>query len=116
MNFFRKNSKVKKENRITLLKEITKTMPIKKKEKILIDAPEDACFWVNNGPVLKNLAELRQAFAEMTDEQFEFHAKKDENDFAKWVCEILGEEELGKKISKAKTKKGAANVVARFLK
>jgi hypothetical protein len=48
---------------------------------VLADAPPDKCFWVNCGPILKNLRELREALAgSISDEQFAYHVARDRND------------------------------------
>lgn len=77
------------------------------------EAPEDKCFWVNYGPVVRNIDELREALRDMTDDQFRFHAfDRDINDFAKWVEEVLGHHSCAQKIARAKTRQSAARALA----
>lgn len=76
-------------------------------------APPDQCFWVNEGPVVKDVAELRQALREMTEEQFRYHAMdRGVNDFAKWMDEVLGHCMCAAKVAKAKTRESAVRALA----
>lgn len=90
-------------------------MPRTKKQKNLVVAEGERCFWVNNGPVLKDLGELKTALLAMGDEQFTHHVGEQKNDFAKWVEEVLCHNKCAQALLKAKTRKGAAGVVARHL-
>lgn len=73
-------------------------------QKFLSDVPEHHHFWVNNGPVLKNLKELTLAFKDMEDGTFVYHANKEKNDFSNWVSQIVGDEKLAKDIFKSRNK------------
>lgn len=70
------------------------------------EAAPESCFWVCNGPVVKNIAELASAVEAMSDEQFDHHTKRDGNDFARWIDEVLQESACAKKIAKIKTRAG----------
>ena len=84
--------------------------------RALAQAADDQCFWVNNGPVLKNIADLYYALKEMGDEQFDYHTKRDSNDFALWIDGALGESALANKLTKIRTRKGAIATLQEFLK
>jgi len=84
---------------------------VKPKKLIITDASPESCFWINNGPVVKNLVELAHAIEEMDDEKFDYHTKRDGNDFVRWVEEILGEKELAVKLSKIKIRKNFAKAI-----
>lgn len=76
-------------------------------------APPEQCFWVNEGPVVKDIAELRQAFRDMTDEQFRYHSMdRGVNDFAKWIDEVLGHYMCAKKVAEAKTRASAIRALS----
>jgi len=80
---------------------------------VLADAPPDKCFWVNCGPILKNLRELREARADsISDEQFAYHVARDRNDFAVWVEEVLGDATCAKALRRARTRQAALRAVA----
>jgi hypothetical protein len=71
----------------------------------LIQAPPDKAFWVNGGPVLTDLQQLRQALArEISDEQFVHHVTGDKNDFAQWVEEVLGDTQCAEALRQARSR------------
>ncbi|MBI3034391.1 hypothetical protein HYY72_04475 [Candidatus Woesearchaeota archaeon] len=76
-------------------------------KRILSDCTPDKCFWVNQGPILRNLNELSDALKGINDEQFTHHLNKDKNDFSKWVNDVFGDEELAKALSRVSTKTAA---------
>ena len=79
------------------------------------EAPPDKCFWVNHGPVIKNLNELASALRIMSDEQFDYHSKRAGNDFAKWTGEVLGERACAAFLARAKTRAGAMKVLEKHV-
>ena len=80
-------------------------------KKYLSDAAPEQCFWVNNGPVVKDLRELHDAFWSMTADQFAHHIRDGRNDFANWIADILSDNATAAKLKKAKTKEAAAEVI-----
>ncbi len=68
-------------------------------------------FWVNNGPVIKNVIELAAAARKLTAQQFTHHVNKGKNDFAKWVGEVIRDQVLAQKLGRVKTKEGLAAAV-----
>jgi hypothetical protein len=90
-----------------------KTVVVKKPKFVV--APEDQRFWVNNGPVLKDLEELYNALLKMSKEQFLYHTKN-KNDFSLWVEIVLLDKKTAAELKKTKTQKDAAKVVADALK
>lgn len=83
--------------------------------RIFMEAPDDQCFWVNNGPVLKNLYDLESALETMSDEQYEYHTKREGNDFANWVGGVLGDKELAKKMARTKSRTAVVGVIKKYL-
>lgn len=77
----------------------------------LVNADGASCFWVNNGPVLRNIKDLKEALAVMNEETFNYHVNKERNDFAAWVKDVLRDEALGNKLLKTKTLKSVAKAV-----
>lgn len=88
----------------------------KKTKKDLVHAPAEQCFWVTDGRVLSNLAELRDALDAMADDIFSYHVSKEKNDFADWVEHVLDDSELATKMRKAKKPKTAHKVVVTRLR
>lgn len=67
------------------------------------NAPEDKCFWLSDGKVLRNLSELANALAKMDGKVFKHHVDSKKNDFAAWVKDVFGQEKLATDIKKSKT-------------
>ena len=86
------------------------------KPKQLINAYNEKCFWVKNGPVLSNLTDLLRAFSCMTEIQFAHHVTKEKNDFAQWVEEVLLDKECARLLQKAGSPQKASAVVEKCLK
>lgn len=76
------------------------------KEHIYKEASSDQCFWVHDGPILKNAPELVQALQTMSDEQFDYHTKRDGNDFAQWVADVLEDARCASAVKRARTRAG----------
>lgn len=88
-----------------------------KKEKLtVINAEDESCFWVNNGPVLKNLEDLKKSLLAMGKETFDYHVNKEKNDFAVWVKNVLQDKALSGKLAKIKTVKSTIKAVEERLK
>lgn len=84
--------------------------------RALVEATADTCFWVNCGPVLKDLRELRDALQHSISEaQFAHHVGARKNDFANWVEAVLDDIACAKALRRAKTRVGALRAVERGL-
>jgi len=112
----KKPKKMKKKKTVPKKTTPKKTASKKVKTKVLKSAPDNQRFWVNNGPVLKNLVELKDALKKVTKEQFDFHTKREGNDFANWVKDILHLRGLADKITKTKTRKDLVRTIENYLK
>jgi len=76
--------------------------------RALVDAPPDQCFWINHGPVVKNLRELRDALAQgLSDAQYAHHVGAGKNDFANWVEAVLDDAKCAQALRRAKTVRAA---------
>ena len=73
-------------------------------ERILADVEPKKCFWVNNGPVIRNLHELERAIEHMSDETFRYHINKEKNDFANWIRDVLIDDKLADNTQKTESK------------
>ena len=74
----------------------------------------EKCFFLQNGTVVKNVAELADALNKMDDDTFVHHVSKDKNDFANWVSHVFNMGELAEKIRKASTRTGMARVITGY--
>jgi len=72
----------------------------------------DQYFYLSDGRALKNLAELIQELKQMDEAVFRTHVDEGKNDFANWVRDVFGKEELASKIFRAKSKTGLARVLS----
>lgn len=82
----------------------------------MITASGEHCFWLHDGPALKNIKDLSSAFGKMTDAQFKYHANESKNDFAAWVEYVLLDPECAKRLKQCKNKKAAKTCVLGALK
>ena len=75
--------------------------------KYLSDSPSEQCFWVNNGPVVKNLEELTSVLPQLSEDAFGHHVNKEKNDFSNWIKDIIGDKKLANDLLSSKTKESA---------
>jgi hypothetical protein len=86
-----------------------------KAKRTLVRAEGEHAFWVNYGPVLHDLRQLRDALGTMSDEQFSFHVSEEKNDFDGWVEGVLKDAECARGLRKALTRLEALAVVEKSL-
>jgi len=78
----------------------------------LADAPDEKRFWLADGRYLKNLDELAAALRDMSAETFAYHVNEGKNDFAIWVRDVFGDNELAAALLKAAGRAQSARTVA----
>jgi len=81
------------------------------KECSVTVAPQEKCFWVYNGPVVDTLEHLREAVEYMSQEQYAYHVRGKENDFAAWVRDVLGCDSCADALLKTRSKGGVVQVL-----
>ena len=81
----------------------------------LTEAQGNERFFIHNGPVVKDMLELKKAFENMTQDQYNFHVTKEKNDFALWVEYILHDKQCARAIKKARTIKTSIRAVDQSL-
>lgn len=81
-------------------------------EKLLANVPEQYVFWCCDGRVLRNMKELEEALANMTDETFAYHSNEEKKDFSNWVKDVIGDDKLARDLRKSLTRTRAAKMVA----
>lgn len=115
--FSKAESKPKKVAVKAVTKKTKKTSTgTKASQKIgLVCAEGDRCFWSNDGLIFANLADLRDALSDMSDEVYAHHVTPERNDFADWVEFVLLDKTCANGLRKAKGKKAAAAVVIKSL-
>ena len=80
-------------------------------KRYLCDTSPEQCFWVNNGPILKNLEELANALPDMNDEIFNHHVNIEKNDFSNWVNGIIGDQKLANDLLSSKNRDSAVKKI-----
>ncbi len=86
-------------------------MPKTLDRTILANVPEDKVFCSRDGQTFKNLQELAQGLINMKDETYRLHANRRQNDFAKWVKEVIGDKELGTDLKRTMNRMKASRKV-----
>lgn len=81
-------------------------------EELIIDNPEKF-FYLRDGKYLRSISELADALPGMSDEEFSFHIRDEDNDFSKWIAGVFGQEEFAKKIKGEKDKQGMSEILKR---
>jgi len=99
-------------------KKITKTAKTKlaKHTPTLIIAEGEQQFWTNDGRILKDLIELRDALSKMEKHVFDHHVTGEKNDFADWVEFVLQDTSGASMLRSKKTSRTAATSLATHLK
>ena len=89
-------------------------MTISKREakKFLSDAPEEYVFRCTCGRTLRNMQELADELAAMTEEAFAYHVNAEKNDFANWVRDIIGDKRLVEDLMRAKDRVTVAKLTS----
>lgn len=96
-------------------KKVAKKSAAKKKKKPMPVAEGERCFWVYEGPVVRDLNELRDVLKCVSEEQYMHHVNKMKNDFASWIEDVLGDKETSRAVKKAKTVGGMIKAVEKSL-
>lgn len=78
---------------------------------LLADVPGEYVFWCRDGLVFRNMKELRDGLANMSDETYAYHANKDKNDFSKWVGAVIKDEKLAAELQNVASRAEAAKRV-----
>lgn len=76
-----------------------------------ISLPPDKYFHVMGGPSIPTLLALRAYLRSMTAEQYRYHVLGDKNDFASWVRDVFGEDDLASRMRKCHTKESMAELL-----
>jgi hypothetical protein len=82
-------------------------------QKLLAKVPNEYVFWCCDGRVLRDMGELAEALAVMTDETFGFHSNKAKKDFSNWLADIIGDKKLAKELESVLNRNQAAKIVAK---
>lgn len=84
-------------------------------QKTLPKATGNERFFMHNGMVLEDLAQLRDALPNMSDEQFYMHVNTTKNDFAAWTQGVFALHDLAARMRKATTRQSLHEVLLQEL-
>lgn len=84
-------------------------------KKLLTEPAPHNQFFVADGSVIKNVAELVWALDKMNEGTYKFHANEEKNDFSSWIRDIFGEEKLAEDLKTSASRTEAQLAVAKRL-
>jgi len=76
-------------------------------ERYLCDVAPEQSFWVNNGPILKNMEELANYLPDISDDTFNHHVNSDKNDLSNWIKDVIGDEKLANDLFSSRNRESA---------
>jgi hypothetical protein len=79
--------------------------------KILAKVIAAKAFRCNDGQVFRDLKGLAEGLERMSDETFSFHCNDNKNDFSIWVLEVVGDDDLAKKLKAPQNRQQAQKQV-----
>ena len=80
-------------------------------KRYLADVPDGYVFRCCDGSVFRNMKELRDGLANMSEETYAYHANAEKNDFSRWVREVIGDEKLAVGLQSSTSRIDAAKQV-----
>ena len=73
-------------------------------QRYLGDAAPEQCFWVNNGPIVRNLDELENSLSEISEDAYNHHVNPEKNDFSRWINDVICDKKLANDLLSSKSK------------
>lgn len=70
-------------------------------------------FWVNNGPIVHSLCELRDAIRGMSAEQYQYHTARNGNDFTSWIRDCFKDGALAERVARATSQAEAVRTLTK---
>ena len=79
--------------------------------KFLARVPEEYVFLCHDGRILRDMKDLRDALASMSDDTFNYHSNAEKKDFSNWVRDVIGDARLAKDLENVLDRNQAAGIV-----
>ncbi len=83
----------------------------KEAKKFLAKVSEENVFWCSDGNVLRDINELKDALARMSDQTFCYHSNDEKRDFSNWIRDVVGDVKLAQSLETAPDRQNAARIV-----
>ena len=88
-----------------------------KRVRKFVQATPNSSFYVHNGPILKNLKELVKALEkDMSDKQYHYHTLRGQNDFSRWIEDVLNDRECARSLRRVKQRATAIDKLKACIK
>ena len=79
--------------------------------RVLSDASGDKCFFCHDGCVSRNLHQLTECLAHMTEDSYRHHVTPLKNDFSNWVRDVFGDDKLANDLARCANRTEAVQVL-----
>jgi hypothetical protein len=80
-------------------------------KKFLARVPERHVFYLNNGSILRDIGELKEALAIMSDPTFSYHSNEIKKDFCNWIRDVVGDVQLARNLEDVTSREQAMKIV-----
>jgi len=108
--------KEQKEEQKKDLEKKTKENHVRYFEKLKMEVRPGKYFFLHNGDYIKSIDNLINKLPVLSDEDFEFHVRYEENDFSKWIADVFKEYNLSKKIKGVHDKHKMLTIIKDYLR
>lgn len=85
------------------------------KEDLLKNADPTHFFFLADGTIIKNIKELIFMLDDLPEWVFKHHVNDQKNDFASWIRNVLGDQNLAEKISGVKSSEEMKKIIIRHV-
>jgi hypothetical protein len=79
--------------------------------KFLARVPERHVFYLNSGSILRDIGELKEALAIMSDSTFSYHSNEIKKDFCNWIRDVVGDVQLARNLEDVTSREQAMKIV-----
>jgi predicted metal-dependent HD superfamily phosphohydrolase len=84
--------------------------------KILADVPPEKAFYCHEDGYFQNLQQLLAGLENLPDDIYSYHVNPDNNDFANWIRDVIGDTKLARDMIKAPDRAAAVKAVSSRVK
>ena len=103
--------KTNKDAKAASKKEQTPRITKAQAKKFLGRVPEQNAFWCADGCIFRDIGELRDALAGMSDQTFGYHCNLQKKDFSNWIREVVGDVKLAQALETVPNREHAARIL-----